>query len=197
MNAVDIIKNYLSGDVTSEEFQTELYNNKELEVFLSEEIAIPPYTNNSANVFFYLIENDLLSIYGEVNCKDLLAKYLAVKNIKYTFDNGHRERHSMLINIQPAWLRIPDEYLKFLMSKHKDKSSKELERALKKDIASNFRCLNKKPKWLQSPQWPIEGNTPLFFLGQFDISEMRHDTSFVYVFFNREKNTYTEIEQSM
>lgn len=197
MNAIDIIKNYLNNNITSKTFQQELYSNKEMEIILSEDIYIPPYTNSAGNIFLYLIESDLSSPSGELNCKDLLAKYLVKKNIEFALDNKHEELHSMLIKIQPAWVRVPGEYFKHLIDKHSGKSGKDLENALKKDIATNFQCINKKPKWLQSPQWPIEDNIPLVFIGQFDISEIRHDVSSLYVFYNKKKNNYTTIEQSM
>ncbi|EDQ7228055.1 hypothetical protein XL92_001453 [Salmonella enterica subsp. enterica] len=197
MNALNIIKKYLSDNISSETFQQELYNNKEMGILLSEEMYIPPYINSNENVFLYLIESDLSSPAGELNCKDLLAKYLTKKGVDFVFDGRHRELHSMLIKIQPSWVRIPNEYLKHLMNKHPGKSGKELENALKKDIASNFQCIDKKPKWLQSPCWPIENNTPLIFIGQFNISKIRHDESFIYVFYNKKENNYITLEQSM
>lgn len=197
MNAIAIIKQYLIGDISSEEFQQELYKNKEMERLLSEGLYIPPYTSSSGSIFLYLIESDLLSPGGEVNCKDLLAKYLTEKKITFVFDKRHQELNDMLIKIQPQWVRVPGEYFKYLIDRHPNKMGKELEHALKKDITSFFQYVDKKPKWLQSPQWPIENNVPLVFIGQFDISKIRHDVSCLYVFYNKDGHKYITVEQSM
>jgi hypothetical protein len=197
MNPESIIRNYLCNLISSAEFQQEIYNNKELELFLSVDVYIPPYTTNHANPFYYLLESNVLTPSGEVNCKDLLVRFCTLNKIDYTLDDKHLEINAMLLKITPSWLSISQEYFAKLLVKHKEKSGKELESALKKDISSEFKFLNKKPKWLQETHWPIEDNKPLIFLGQLDITALKHDISFVYVFFNEDNKSYLTIEQSI
>lgn len=78
MNSIDIIKSYLEGSLSPQDFQKELYNNKDIENLLSEETQIPPYTK-SQNAFLYLIEIDILLPSGEIDSKDLLSKFLTKK----------------------------------------------------------------------------------------------------------------------
>ncbi|EDF8720439.1 hypothetical protein GCB14_22485, partial [Salmonella enterica] len=92
MDAIEVIKAYLSGEISSALFQNELFHNNEIEKILSENIKIPPYTN-SGSVFLYLIENDILSPSGELNCKDLLSKFLSIKDINFVFDDAHKENY--------------------------------------------------------------------------------------------------------
>ena len=90
MNSIDIIKNYLEGSLSPQDFQKELYNNKDIENLLSEETQIPPYTN-SQNAFLYLIGIDILLPSGEVNSKGLLSKLLTKKNVSFSLNNEYKK----------------------------------------------------------------------------------------------------------
>jgi len=45
-----------------------------------------------------------------------------------------------------------------------------------------FRCLGEPPEWIQEPDWPINENGPLVFLGQLSVLNYFHDESAAYVF---------------
>ncbi|AZI92184.1 hypothetical protein AB1P82_000348 [Salmonella enterica subsp. enterica serovar Senftenberg] len=196
MDAIDIVKNYLNGELSSESFQKEIYQNKGLECFLSEDIDVPPYTN-LGSAYLYLIENDVLSPSGELNGKDLLSNFLTKKGISYIVNSDYKETYEILRKVQPSWIDLPNNYIKFIFELHKGKTGKELEKELKSYIDSEFQWLKKKPKWVQSPDWPIVNNKPLFFIDQVDISKIKHDTSWLYIFYNEEDKHYITIEQSM
>ena len=55
----------------------------------------------------------------------------------------------------------------------------------KKIIKEYFICMDKHPKWLQEPDWPIVDNIPAMFLGQLDISKLKHDTTYLYIFWDK------------
>ncbi|KHT27165.1 hypothetical protein [Pectobacterium carotovorum] len=196
MSAIEIIKNYLEGNLSSEDFQNELYHNKDVEIVLSEQINIPPYTN-CGSAYLYLLEIDLLSPSGEVNGKDLLSQFLKAKGFAFKFNEDHEEIYDLILKVKPSWVNISGDYLKFLCDKFKEIKGRELESLLKCEINSSFNFLKKKPKWLQSPDWPVRNNFPLLFVGQIDISDLKGDASFLYVFFDNKKNQYINIEQSM
>jgi hypothetical protein len=195
MNSIDIIKNYLEGSLSPQDFQKELYYNKDMEDLLSKETQIPPYTN-SQNAFLYLIEIDILLPSGEFDSKDLLSKLLTKKNISFSLNNEYKKKYDLFMKIQPRWLNLTEPYFQFIFNKHKDKSGIELERALKLEIKNDFKFLKNKPRWLQSPVWPTVENKPLFFIGQLDITEIRHDISYLYIFLDEKNNTYMTFEQS-
>lgn len=195
MNSIDIIKNYLEGSLSPQDFQKELYNNKDIENLLSEETQIPPYTN-SQNAFLYLIGIDILLPSGEVNSKGLLSKLLTKKNVSFSLNNEYKKKYDLFMKIQPRWLNLTESYFQFIINKHKDKTGIELEKALKLEIKNDFKFLKNKPKWLQSPAWPTVENKPLFFIGQLDITEIRHDISYLYIFLDEKKNKYMTFEQS-
>ncbi|GBU09469.1 hypothetical protein AwWohl_06070 [Gammaproteobacteria bacterium] len=99
--------------------------------------------------------------------------------------------------MQPQWVNIPEGLFRCLIDKAKDKKGKELEILLKNEIVNRFKSLNKNPKWLQSPQWVIEDEYPLIFVGQFDITKLRHDITHAYLFLNAKTGRYSTVEQSM
>lgn len=195
MNSIDIIKNYLEGSLSPQDFQKELYYNKDIENLLSEETQIPPYTN-SQNVFLYLIEIDILLPSGEMDSKDLLAKFLTKKNVSFSLNTDYKKKYDLFMKIEPRWLNLTEPYFQIIINKHKDKTGIELEKALKLEIKNDFRFLKSKPRWLQSPDWPTVENKPLLFIGQLDITQISHDISYLYIFLDEKNNTYITFEQS-
>lgn len=196
MSAINIIKDYLEDNLSAKAFQKEVYYNRDVEILLSENIDIPPYTNGG-NAYIYLLEIDLLSPSGEINGKDLLSSFLRIKGVGFNINNKHEEIYDILHKVIPSWISIDDNYSRYLIEKYKDNEGRELQELLKREINSSFKFLKKKPKWLQSPNWPIKNDRPLCFVGQIDISNLKHDTSFLYVFFDSESNEYITFEQSM
>ncbi|MCO6548526.1 MAG: hypothetical protein J6583_12255 [Gilliamella sp.] len=196
MNSIDIIKSYLAGSLSPQDFQKELYYNKDIEDLLSEENQIPPYTSRYKNAFLYLIEIDILLPSGELDSKDLLSKFLAKRNINFSLNNEHKKKYDLFMKIQPSWLNLTEPYFNLIMNKHRDKVGVELERALKLEIKKDFKFLKNRPKWLQSPNWPTVDNKPLIFIGQLDITQISHDITYLYIFLNEKENTYMTFEQS-
>ncbi|AYH20937.1 hypothetical protein C5E22_22255 [Pectobacterium parmentieri] len=196
MSEIDIIKNYLEGSISSKNFRNEIYYNKDIELILSEEINIPPYTA-SGSIYTYLLEADLLSLPGEINAKDLLSQFLKIKGVDFKFNEEHEKIYDIMLKVKPSWINISGDYLKHLIDKCKGVQGRELEILLKNEIHSSFKFIKKKPTWLQSPDWPINNNSPLLFIGQIDISNLKNDVSFLYVFFDKKNREYINIEQSM
>jgi len=49
---------------------------------------------------------------------------------------------------------------------------------------------------LQSPQWVYKKEEPLLFVTQVDITEIRHDTTQLFIFLDDENNKFHLVEQS-
>lgn len=196
MSTLDIIRNYLENSISTEAFQLELYNNKELQSVLSEQVEIKPYTN-SGSVFLYLIEIDLFSLSGELNGKDLLSKFFILKGVNFNLNNDHEANYEALIEATPSWLNVSGDYAKFVLKQNEGLSGIKLKNAIKSYLTQSFKFLKKKPKWLQAPNWPIKNNVPLIFVDQVDISMLRNDTAYLYIFFDESNGEYINIEQAM
>jgi hypothetical protein len=72
---------------------------------------------------------------------------------------------------------------------------------LDQELASQFRCVLKRPEWLQSPEWPIFQGRPMMFVGQIDYpigsnQVFNHDASY-YVFLDYETGTTKTVVQAV
>lgn len=195
MDSMTIIKEYVEGSLSPQNFQKELYYNKDIENILSEETQIPSYIKTE-NLFYALLEIDLLCPSGELDSKSMLALFLEKRNISFVYNNSASKKYNLFLKIQPNWLSLNESYFQLIMEKYKNEKGKNLEKALKLQIKKDFKFLKNRPKWLQSPEWPIINNKPLFFIGQIDITEIRHDTSYLYIFWDVHTQKYTTLEQS-
>lgn len=195
MDSMTIIKEYVEGSLSPHNFQKELYYNKDIENILSEETQIPSYIKTE-NLFYALLEIDLLCPSGALDSKSMLALFLEKRNISFVYNNSASKKYNLFLKIQPNWLSLNESYFQLIMEKYKNEKGKNLEKALKLQIKKDFKFLKNRPKWLQSPEWPIINNKPLFFIGQIDITEIRHDTSYLYIFWDVHTQKYTTLEQS-
>ena len=98
------------------------------------------------------------------------------------------------LNLMDIFREILDyKHLNSLYDKYKPKTVT----TFKKIIKEHFICMDKHPKWLQEPDWPIVDNIPAMFLGQLDISKLKHDTTYLYIFWDKKSDRYTEVIQSL
>lgn len=99
----------------------------------------------------------------------------------------------MILEAIPNWIPADMGYLNSLYAKYKPKTAT----TFKKIIKEHFICMDKHPKWLQEPDWPIGDNIPAMFLGQLDISKLKHDTTYLYIFWDKKTDRYIEVIQSL
>jgi hypothetical protein len=193
---MELIKQYIESKISNESFFEELYKNQELQKILDEEVTIPPYTKEGS-LLLYLLSGDIKDVRFIINSKDALRQFFKKNNIAFQESKKEEELYSILLESQPKWLDAPIEYFSDIMKDYDGNNKIEIKNRIKEKIKDNFICINNKPQWLQSPSWPIEDRIPLVFIGELDMSEIMHDTSKVYVFFNTKKKTYTNVEQSL
>ena len=192
--AIDIIIQFVEGKLPVDDFLDNLYNNKELESTLSENIALDSYIGG--NLHLFLLEQDLTTQAGIVNSIGALKSFLTFKKIAFTENEEASKLHLLLLKAQPSWLYIPSWYMKELLALANGKKGNELEKFLKEEIKRRFRYLKKAPKWVQSPEWVFENGKPLIFIAQNDITAIRHDNAQLYIFFDENNNTFHFVEQT-
>ncbi|HEI9845842.1 TPA: hypothetical protein SLN72_002832 [Morganella morganii] len=196
MKPLDIISGFVKGDVSPSEFELALYKDKDLEGFLSKNIPFPPYVDKN-ELYYFLIEKNYKSFGDLWDVQELLSQFLTYHGINVEKTSKYKDLVKLIMKVQPKWLDIPGDYVEYLISLSGRNEGKELEEFLRNKIKDNFKSLKKTPKWLQSPNWPIENYQPFTFVGQIDISDLKHDTSYVYLFLNEKTGSYVTIEQSM
>lgn len=192
--SLDIVVQFVERKISTDDFIDNLYNNEELEKILSENIAIPPFTNNGS-LYLYLLSQDLNTPAGLLNSVSAMKEYLEKKKIKFEKNNEAEKLFSLMIRVQPKWVDIPDWYMKKLLEISGEKKGRMLEEFIKENIKLNFRYIKKPPKWLQSPQWLYNNEEPLLFVSQIDITDIRHDNAQLYVFLDEKNNKFYLTEQ--
>ncbi|MDR1795820.1 MAG: hypothetical protein LBR25_10535 [Erysipelotrichaceae bacterium] len=198
MRPLETIKGFVQGSLSVREFERVLYSDPQLETYLQSEVIqkyFPPIVKG--DMYLYLIEQNYKQPGNILNAQSVLADFLKIKGEKFKRSTKYSDLHNLMLEVQPAWLNIADDFFQELLDKHEGKSGAALKNALKNDIKKLFRYVKKPPKWLQEAIWPLENGTPLLFIGELDISTLRHDTATAYVFFNEKQGDYQIIEQAV
>jgi 23S rRNA G2069 N7-methylase RlmK/C1962 C5-methylase RlmI len=167
---INIMKDFVEGRISTEEFWNILKNDKIIRKILR--------SNKKLNSFrVYFDENNIekidisklsvrIAIYWKVK------QYLKINNYKVIPFNDEEERFLFLSDIQPA----PPS-----LSKEKSKQW------CKSRIKELFKYDKKPPEWVQEPEWPIVNGQPLVFKNQ-----KVDGSKFSYYFYD--SNTQEEIE---
>ena len=191
MKAIEILKNFVEGKLSTEELEMALYSNQEL-ISLLENTKAKPYMNSNST-YEYLISQDLTSLDAKLNLMDIFRGILDYKHIPYSSNSTTEKNFDLILKAIPNWIPADMGYLNFLYDKYKPKTAT----TFKKIIKEHFICMDKYPNWLQEPDWPIVDNIPAMFLGQLDISKLKHDTTYLYIFWDKKSDRYIEIIQSL
>ena len=177
--------------LSTEELEMELFSNQEL-ISLLENTKAKPYMNSNST-YEYLISQDLTSLDSKLNLMDIFREILDYKHIPYSSNSTTEKNFDLILEAIPNWIPADMSYLNSLYDKYKPKTAT----TFKKIIKEHFICMNKYPKWLQEPDWPIVDNIPAMFLGQLDITKLKHDTTYLYIFWDKKSDRYIEIIQSL
>lgn len=193
--ASSIVVQFVERKLSIDEFLEELYSNKEIEKLLSENISLSPFKYLGETAYLYLLEQDLNTPGGLLNALSVLEEFLNKKDIPFEKNDEADRFYSLLLKVQPSWLDIPNWYMKRFMEMSSNMKIKEIEVLLRKAIKTDFRVLNKPPRWIQSPEWIYIDEVPIIFIGQVDISGIKYDTAQLYIFYDDKLNSYHFLEQ--
>jgi hypothetical protein len=193
---LDFIKRYLEGELSDDIFFEGIYKDQELQNILEHEKDIPPYTNEGSLLQFLLIGGNAKKLEFIIDVKDVLRQFLVKKNVKFIYSEKSNDIYNILLKYQPKWLDINPEYFSTIIKNYNGKNKKEIKEEIREKIKNDFIYMKNPPKWLQSPNWPIENGQPLIFIGELDMGELLHDMSKVFIFYNKAKDTFSNIKQS-
>lgn len=91
-------------------------------------------------------------------------------------------------SFDPSCSMESEKYFLNLLSKYQNMDG-DLVTLLREDIKKDFRVLDKKPRWIQDPEWQFNNGRPMEFVGQLEIKQEKtglHDDAIFYVFWDRE-----------
>ncbi|MBN6148805.1 hypothetical protein JR065_00500 [Xanthomonas sp. AmX2] len=195
MTAIETIKRFVEASISPKEFERKMHTDPSLEQLLKIEDRLPAYVAEP-DLYTYLIGRDYGDPGSIYSAQTLLAGLLEKKSIACRVDRRYEQLFNLVLKVQPKWLSLSSDYLSYLLEDKESCDPKALEAWLKETIKSDFRSLKKPPRWLQEPAWPIRDGKPMVFLGQIDISDLRHDNAQAYLFLDELASTFHTIAQS-
>ena len=188
----EILKSFVEGRLSSQEFEQELVSNTELIEFLSNKNLVSDnmYLEGLSSPYYYLIDQNYKNAGARLNAHDTCSKILKVINIEFIATTMYDEFYDLILSTQPKYLDIDALFFENYIYKpeYQTLSKSARKKEIKNVILSLFQFESKAPKWIQNPQWLIENNKPLYFLGQYEIknSNVFHDDGFIYLFTNKD-----------
>lgn len=195
--SLEIIKNFVAGEISAAEFKKYLYSSVDIENFLSNDPALGANNYVWPSVYQFLLREDLDRVGGAYNCQGALADFMDRNGYKYDRTDVYEKRFNLILNSQPKWLDVPDDWIeKNILSRAEGRAGKVLKEWVKAEILQAFKYVTKPPSWLQSPSWPIRDGRPLVFLGQIKVDNYFHDTASIYIFHDPSTNKTENVVQT-
>ncbi len=196
MTPVEKIIAYVGGEIPLQRFHHDVMHDLPLQEYLEQAMSVPPYSN-AGNLFLYLMDQDPASAGADLNIRDAMSGYLTTLGIEHRIDAAAGENFGIVLDAAPAWVVLPGEYIDRLIKAFASGASRaERLKMARERIAADFRCLKKRPNWLQDAVWPFEKGKPMIFVGQVDLADLRHDDAQLYLFVEADGPAVRTIEQS-
>ncbi|UPZ16942.1 hypothetical protein [Flavobacterium humidisoli] len=196
---IKILKDFVEGNISAEDFEKCLFENPNFAELLSDETLNlrQTYIGNST-IFLYLAELKIQSISGRLNAQGAVQLFLTKKEIGFNKFTKYSDDYGLILDSQPKYIDANLAFIeKYILPNDLTKSKTELKKEIKEKYLHLFKYQTKPPKWIQSPNWIIKNDKPLFFLGQFEIKncDIFHDDGAVYLFVNDETGDIETVKQ--
>ncbi|KPH12425.1 hypothetical protein [Chryseobacterium sp. ERMR1:04] len=196
---IQILTQFIEGNLSPKEFEEQLFTNPILETFLSAAVINWKGTYlEGTTVFLYLAEQDYNSSTGILNAQGTIELFLKKAGIEANPSNKYAEEYNLISMLSPKYIDADSEFIeKYILPSDKTLSKSEQKQLIKNRYSELFKFQSKPPKWIQNPQWPIKNDKPLFFLAQVDIKdcEFFHDNGSIYLFLDTQTKTIETIQQ--
>lgn len=196
---IQILTQFIEGNLSPKEFEEQLFTNPILETFLSAaDINWKGTYLEGTTLFLFLAEQDYNSPTGILNAQGTIELFFKKAGIEVTPSNKYAEEYNLISMLSPKYIDADSEFIeKYILPSDKTLSKTEQKQLIKNRYTELFKFQSKPPKWIQNPQWPIKNDKPLFFLAQVDIKdcEFFHDNGSIYLFLDPETKTIETIQQ--
>lgn len=201
-----ILTDFVEGNISFDDFKSLLFNSPTIERFLKDEPTLKEGTYIDDNTYDYILKEGTQRfgkkvgwerIGTQLNIFGVVCQHLNRKGIPFNKTNIYDEKYNLILDCQPNWLDIDEDFLNDeIMSKAPPKLKKsELKKWLKNRIREMFRYASSPPRWIQNPEWLIIDNRPLVFLCQQNVNDYFHDKATVYVFVDEDsKEIHTVLQ---
>jgi len=187
--AIHNIVAFVEGRMDPGDFEKLLHDEPGIERALNDDPTLKPGSYIGGSTFLFVIKQNISSPGGVLNVQGALRQFLERKQIACKPTKVYSDLYDIILSAQPRWLDVPVDWLKqHVLSAAEGRKKKELRDWLRQKLLELFRYRDKPPKWIQSPNWPINENGPLVFLGQMRIPNYFHDEAVVYIFHDSKTN---------
>lgn len=194
-----ILKDFVEGTISSKVFEKHLFENSKFAELLSDKtLNLKDTYLAKTTIFFYLAEQKIQSITGQLNAQGAVELFLRKKGIKFNSYSKYSDDYGLILDSQPKYVDADLDFIeKHILPSEMTKSKAELKKEIKENFLRFFKYQTKPPKWIQNPHWIIKNEKPLFFLGQVAIKNCSifHDDGAVYLFVNQETGEIETMKQ--
>ncbi len=184
-----IIKNFIEGKISSEDFQNEVVENDGLQNYLENNARYTPrfLKESGDKLWVYLACIDVGYVGGRYDMHALV--YELFKENDYKPAKKYADDFRVYLKLLDAvgYVDCPEITEELIRSLPLVKFSEKV-KILKTKIKEIFRYDENPPEWIQEPDWQCRNGKPMIFRGQYDI-----DGGCRYVFYDDEG--IIEIEQ--
>ncbi len=184
-----IIKNFIEGKISSEDFQNEVVENDGLQNYLENNARYTPrfLKESGDKLWVYLACIDVGYVGGRYDMHALV--YELFKENGYKPAKKYADDFRVYLKLLEAvgYVDCPEITEELIRSLPPVKFSEKV-KILKTKIKEIFRYDENPPEWIQEPDWQCRNGKPMIFRGQYDI-----DGGCRYVFYDDEG--IIEIEQ--
>ncbi len=184
-----IIKNFIEGKISSEDFQNEVVENDGLQNYLENNARYTPrfLKESGDKLWVYLACIDVGYVGGRYDMPALL--YELFKENDYKPAKKYADDFRVYLKLLEAvgYVDCPEITEELIRSLPPVKFSEKV-KILKTKIKEIFRYDENPPEWIQEPDWQCRNGKPMIFRGQYDI-----DGGCRYIFYDDEG--IIEIEQ--
>ncbi len=184
-----IIKNFIEGKISSEDFQNEVVENNGLQNYLENNARYTPrfLKESGDKLWVYLACIDVGYVGGRYDMHALV--YELFKENDYKPAKKYADDFRVYLKLLEAvgYVDCPEITEELIRSLPPVKFSEKV-KILKTKIKEIFRYDENPPEWIQEPDWQCRNGKPMIFRGQYDI-----DGGCRYVFYDDEG--IIEIEQ--
>lgn len=184
-----IIKNFIEGKISSEDFQNEVVENNGLQNYLENNARYTPrfLKDSGDKLWVYLACIDVGYVGGRYDMHALV--YELFKENDYKPAKKYADDFRVYLKLLEAvgYVDCPEITEELIRSLPPVKFSEKV-KILKTKIKEIFRYDDNPPEWIQEPDWQCRNGKPMIFRGQYDI-----DGGCRYIFYDDEG--IIEIEQ--
>jgi hypothetical protein len=160
-----------------------------------EEPRYPALTNHYRRLHN---KQDRTTLGGLVNSEGIIEDFLQKAEVGFHPAKRFGSIYRLILKAVPEYLDPPLEFMtEKVVPLDGDLSDAKKTKLIKERLKEYFKYVDKPPKWIQSPDWPIRDGKPLVFVGQLSIDapELFHDKGAAYLFFDPANGAFETVAQ--